>query len=157
MKQYQVVLGVAFAVMLLLGGCSGSGANARDDTSRGIPEKEQGTVTVGDVTISSETKKPPDFPDEIPLPNNAVIVASMANGDGASTLVFDADVSFQTAVQLYKNFVKDNGYSATLPVTEDEQTYWFSGSRGKEHLVIILNKDLERDGRSSGTLSYKKA
>lgn len=156
MKAKHIVISVTFAAMLL-GGCANRGADIVDGLSRTAANKEQGTVTVGDTTISSEAKKPPNFPEDIPLPKNSVIVASMEYENGSSMIVFDANEPFKTVVQLYKSYIKEKGYSETMPITEDELTFWFSGNRDTENFVIILNKDQEREGRSSGTLTYQKS
>lgn len=156
MKAKQVVIGAALAAMLL-GGCADRGADIVDGLSRAAANEEQGTVTVGDMTISSEAKRPPNFPEEIPLPKDSVIVASMEYENGSSMMIFDANEPFKTVVQLYKSYIKEKGYTETMPITEDELTFWFSGKRDNENLVIILNKDEEREGRSSGTLTYQKS
>lgn len=156
MKTGIAVIGAALSVMLLLGGCSDKDAAAGGGTNGETARAEQGTVQVGDVAISSKTERPPNFPKDIPLPNDSTIVASMEQAEGSSTIVFDANQSFEDVVRLYKDYVSKNGYSSTMPVTEAEDMYWFAGSRNTEHLVIILNKDLERKGCSSGTLTYQK-
>lgn len=174
MRLQITVMGTALAVLLLISGCSG-GDGAQDttdiasdkaDSINAEPEKEQEprneqeTITLdtrnGDLTMSSTAEIPPTFPEEIPLPEDSVIMASMEQVDiGSSMVVFDANQPFETVVQLYKDFLAETGYLEAMPVTEDAELYWFAGARNTEQLVVIINKDLEREGRTTGTLTYK--
>lgn len=186
MKKRYTAARAALALTLalaLLGGCSGgnsddpgdyddyddygnsSNSGADDTVPHGSdeagPQEEQGSVTLdtnnGDLIVSSIAEKPATFPDDIPLPGNAVIVAAMEQVElGATTVAFDAHEPYETVVQLYRDYVANSGYTEVMPITDEPESYWFAGSRGEEQLVVIISKDLERDGISSGMLTYKK-
>ena len=171
MKKRNTAISATLALamaMMLMSGCAGNGnfsgngtgENNNYDAKAAAPQKEQGSVTLdtnnGDVIISSIAEKPATFPDEIPLPANAAIVAAMEQVDIGSTMVaFDVNEPYENVVQLYRDYVASSGYTEVMPVTDEPESYWFAGSRGAEQLGVIVNKDLERDGRSSGMLTYK--
>lgn len=159
-------------LLLLISGCSGnntnsdsnanagSNANNEEAYSPGIPEDEQGTITLdtqnGDMNISGMNERPPGFPEEIPLPEGAVITASMEQPEiNSSMLVFEVKLPLEDAIQLYMDYVTANGYIEQMPITQDEEAFWFAGSKDTEQLVIILGKDHERDGWIGGTLTYR--
>lgn len=159
-------------LLLLISGCSGNNANSDSNANTGsnanneeayypgIPEDEQGTITLdtqnGDMNLSGMNERPPGFPADIPLPEGAVITASMEQPEiSSSMLVFEAKLPLADAIQFYMDYVTENGYIEQMPVTQDEEAFWFAGSRNTEQLVIILGKDHERDGWLGGTLTYK--
>lgn len=165
--------GLAAALLLaVLSGCSGSGnaendnaenySAGNDNESYAIPEDEQGSITFRgasgeEITASSVNERPEELPDEIPLPEDAVILGSFLQGENNNmvTLTFEAKQDWESVIELYESYTTEAGYETTMPVTANEEAYWFSGFRDTEQLVVILGKDLEREGYMGGTITYQ--
>jgi len=165
MKKRNAALWAAIALtVLLIAGCSGNG-DEENSSNGGVSvsvNEDEKSVTVenanGTTTLSGSNERPELFPEEIPLPDGAVISASLENADkGSSMVTFEVERDFESVVKLYADYVAGSGYVEALPTTSEAESYWFSGNRDQEALVITLNKDLERDGWTSGAVTYQKA
>lgn len=148
----------AFAAlaMLLLGGCSNNAVPMLDVQAE---DANQGSITFdmggGETVLSGVPERPASFPEDIPLPDGAVITASLDQGEqGNSMVAFDAEQPFDAAIEMYRNYAEKAGYVETFPATSDSEMFWYSGTRGDEQLVITLNNDLEREGWVFGAITY---
>ncbi|MCR2806594.1 hypothetical protein [Paenibacillus soyae] len=147
---------LAALALLLLAGCSEKDVPTFDVE---MEDANQGSVTLdtagGETVLSSVAEIPPSFPEDIPLPEGAVITATLDQKEqGNSMVAFDAEQPFDEAIELYQNYASEAGYAEAIPATIDSQMFWYSGTRGEEQLVITLNKDLERDGWVYGAVTY---
>ncbi|WP_020617960.1 hypothetical protein [Paenibacillus daejeonensis] len=159
MKVKTTVAIAALTLLLIAGGCSGESADETTPPAP-TPTNEQGSITFetpagGEMTASSENKRSEMLHEDIPLPDQVIISATMEQPDqGAVTISFDVKQPLEEVIQLYKDAITTSGFTETMPTTQEEDHFWFSGTRDNEQLVVILNKNFDQDGWVYGSIAY---
>lgn len=147
------ILILSITVVLAMVGCSGSDVNQGADGKGSLTYK---TDEGKDITISSESKRPDDFPDDIPLPEGIVVTASTSSKEsGNITVVIETQRPFDEVVKLYQDYADKAGYKETIKM-EEESNYMFSGVRDNETFVFNLGLDQEDNKTVTGALTYQK-
>ncbi|MFS0724749.1 hypothetical protein [Paenibacillus sp. 1P07SE] len=159
MNTKSMVTAAILALALVAAGCSGDSDDASAPPAP-APAKEQGSITFesptgGKMTTSSENKRSEMLHEDIPLPEQAIIAGSMEQPDqGAVTISFDVQQPLEEVIELYKDAIAAGGFTETMPTTQEEDHFWFSGTRDQEQLVVILNRNFDQEGWVYGSIAY---
>lgn len=108
-----------------LAACSSGDNKAKDAVNKALEDNgvsvdsKNGEVQIssedGDVSFGSSSDVPDDFPDEVPLPEDAKVTSSFStdSGEGRNfslTYTYDNTSDLNNATDAYKAQLKDDGY-----------------------------------------------
>ncbi|SEO80575.1 hypothetical protein [Paenibacillus sp. OV219] len=146
----------------------GCGSDAKETTTVTTEEgsaevsKDGDKVTVksdeGNVTITTDEnakKLPKDFPQDIPLPDDAAIVNTInMSSDAMKSFMISltTGMSLSQAADFYREALKNDGYEFADTVAQDQIS--LVGENDTYNMLIIIKPDVADAGRSSVMMTF---
>ncbi len=161
--QYLLVGTFAIGALAGLAACD-SGGKSVDDAlkDQGVSVNDEGDVQIsseeGDVSFGSGSEVPDDFPDGVPLPEDANLVGSSSVSDGDAktfTLIYGIEKAEDVsgAVDSYKDALTDAGFTIDSDYSGSSDTGGFASFTASDddyEVSVYAGGDTSSSGGDEG-------
>lgn len=132
-------------------------------TPRQLPEKVQGVITPQLITPAAaptiaatpdQSKVPDNFPEGVPLPYGAKVMAVQSLANNAHNVVFSTDSDTPETFNLYKNTMTGSGWGKPTQEYQGKEQSFLSFKKGDTITNISLSRDPKTGKRIVAVMYY---
>ena len=104
---------LAILICLVLGPATlaACGSDASQDAASVAPTSQTAAPATSPGTDAAEASLPTDFPDDVPLPEDVVLVSATTTSDGGYVIEYKFDSPSDQVIAGYRDAVADAGYA----------------------------------------------
>ncbi len=132
-------------------------------TPRRLPDNLQARITPRDITppaartlppTPDQSKVPDNFPDGVPVPNGAKVMAVQSLANNAQNVIFSADGDTPEIFNLYKNTMHGSGWGNPTQEYQGKEQSFLSFKKGDTITNISVSKDPKTGKRIVSVMFY---